>query len=207
MSRRSTPSSRAGRSMQLIQPSVAALYKIGAAHLKYETDSPASPERARRVHRCADRAAAQAGLFVTDIGKVTFLGERLFRATLSFPAERADRNLSRSGIPDPRRRRGQRADDTACRLEGRSRRRDIRIRDPRVGGLWRHCDCRRAGGRMACQPGVSQSVTSQRGPACPTARHRVSFSSSWTRPRSIASRCGMPPDAPRIPAAASRCCT
>ena len=28
---------------QLIQPSVAALYKIGAAHLKYETESPASP--------------------------------------------------------------------------------------------------------------------------------------------------------------------
>jgi uncharacterized protein (TIGR02186 family) len=27
----------------------------------------------------------QAGLFVADIGKVTFLGERLFRATLSFP--------------------------------------------------------------------------------------------------------------------------
>ena len=70
---------------QLIQPSVAALYKIGAAHLKYEPESPVRPERARRFAEALIREQRQAGLFVADIGKVTFLGERLFRATLSFP--------------------------------------------------------------------------------------------------------------------------
>jgi uncharacterized protein (TIGR02186 family) len=70
---------------QIIQPSVAALYKIGAPHLKYETESPASAERARVFTKALIGEQQQAGLFVVDIGKVTFLGERLFRATLSFP--------------------------------------------------------------------------------------------------------------------------
>jgi uncharacterized protein (TIGR02186 family) len=70
---------------QLIQPSVAALYKIGTAHLKYETLSPTSPERAGVFSKALIEQQRQAGLFVADIGRVTFLGERLFRATLSFP--------------------------------------------------------------------------------------------------------------------------
>lgn len=70
---------------ELIKPSVAALYKIGVPYLKYETASPASPERARVFTDALIKEQRQAGLFVADIGKVTFLGERLFRATLSFP--------------------------------------------------------------------------------------------------------------------------
>jgi uncharacterized protein (TIGR02186 family) len=70
---------------QLIQPAVAALYKIGAAHLKYEPTRPVSPERARVYAEALIEQQQQAGLFAADIGKVTFLGERLFRATLSFP--------------------------------------------------------------------------------------------------------------------------
>jgi uncharacterized protein (TIGR02186 family) len=70
---------------QLIQPSVAALYKIGTPYLKYETASPASPQRARAFADALVEEQRQAGLFVADIGRVTFLGERLFRATLSFP--------------------------------------------------------------------------------------------------------------------------
>jgi uncharacterized protein (TIGR02186 family) len=70
---------------QLIQPSVAALYKIGTAQLKYETTEPESPERARRFADALIEQQQRAGLFVADTGKVTFLGERLFRATLSFP--------------------------------------------------------------------------------------------------------------------------
>jgi uncharacterized protein (TIGR02186 family) len=70
---------------QLIQPATAALYKIGVAQLKYETVLPALPERARVFADALIREQQQAGLFVADTGKVTFLGERLFRATLSFP--------------------------------------------------------------------------------------------------------------------------
>lgn len=70
---------------QLIRPGVAALYRIGAAHLTYETDSAVPPERARIFANALIEQQQQAGLYVADIGKVTFLGERLFRATLSFP--------------------------------------------------------------------------------------------------------------------------
>ena len=70
---------------QLINPSTAALYKIGTAQLKYETLSPAAPERTRRFADALIREQQRAGLFVADTGRVTFLGERLFRATLAFP--------------------------------------------------------------------------------------------------------------------------
>jgi uncharacterized protein (TIGR02186 family) len=70
---------------QLIQPSVAALYKIGAAYLKYDTESPEPPERTRLFTDALIDEQRKAGLFVTDTGKVAFLGERLFRATLNFP--------------------------------------------------------------------------------------------------------------------------
>jgi uncharacterized protein (TIGR02186 family) len=70
---------------QLIQPSVAALYKIGAAHLRYEAEPPVSSEGARLFTDALIEQQRKAGLFVADIGKVAFLGERLFRATLSFP--------------------------------------------------------------------------------------------------------------------------
>jgi uncharacterized protein (TIGR02186 family) len=70
---------------ELLQPSVAALYKIGAAHLRYEPESPVSSERASRFAEALIEEQRKAGLFVADTGKVAFLGERLFRATLSFP--------------------------------------------------------------------------------------------------------------------------
>jgi uncharacterized protein (TIGR02186 family) len=70
---------------QLIQPSVAALYKIGTEHLRYETTSPVSPERARLFAEALIEQQQEAGLFIADTGRVVFLGERLFRATLSFP--------------------------------------------------------------------------------------------------------------------------
>jgi uncharacterized protein (TIGR02186 family) len=70
---------------QLIQPAVAALYRIGTAQLKYETASPVSSERASRFTGALIEQQEKAGLYVADTGKVTFLGERLFRATLNFP--------------------------------------------------------------------------------------------------------------------------
>ena len=70
---------------QLIQPATAALYKIGAAQLKYDPVSSTPPERARSFAEALIREQQRAGLYVTDTGRVTFLGERLFRATLSFP--------------------------------------------------------------------------------------------------------------------------
>ena len=71
---------------QLIQPDAAALHRIGAAHLRYEASRPVAPDRVREFSKALIEQQEQAGLYAPDIGKVTFLGERLFRATLSFPA-------------------------------------------------------------------------------------------------------------------------
>ena len=71
---------------QLIQREVAALYKIGPANLKPAPVSPVAPDRARLFSDALIAEQQQAGRFAADIGKVNFLGERLFRATLSFPA-------------------------------------------------------------------------------------------------------------------------
>ncbi|MGE0258446.1 MAG: TIGR02186 family protein [Alphaproteobacteria bacterium] len=70
---------------ELIQPSVAALYKIGAANLRYEPERAIPSERASQFAEALIDEQRRAGLFVADVGKVAFLGERLFRATLSFP--------------------------------------------------------------------------------------------------------------------------
>ena len=71
---------------QLVQPEAAALYKIGPANLKLTPVSPVPPDRARLFAEALIEQQQRAGLFAADIGKVNFLGERLFRATLSFPA-------------------------------------------------------------------------------------------------------------------------
>jgi uncharacterized protein (TIGR02186 family) len=71
---------------KLIQPATAALYKIGHANLRLEPIVPTAPIRARRFGEALIEEQQRAGLFAADIGKVIFLGERLFRASLSFPA-------------------------------------------------------------------------------------------------------------------------
>jgi uncharacterized protein (TIGR02186 family) len=71
---------------QLVLPGSAALYRIGPANLKLEPAKPIPPERARRFTEALIEEQQRLGLFAADIGKVTFLGERLFRATLTFPS-------------------------------------------------------------------------------------------------------------------------
>lgn len=71
---------------QLILPATAALYRIGAANLKIETKKLIAPERGRRFAEALIAEQQRAGLFAAETGKITFLGERLFRASLSFPA-------------------------------------------------------------------------------------------------------------------------
>ena len=93
-----------------------ALHQIGLDNLRFEPPEPRVP--ARRAHdlpRRADRRAEARAVSSPKIaGRVAFLGDRLFRATLDFPAERADRNLSRRGVAGPRRHGGGGADDAAA---------------------------------------------------------------------------------------------
>jgi uncharacterized protein (TIGR02186 family) len=70
---------------EAVAPGPAALYRIGAANLKLDAKPGTDPERARRFAAALIAEQQQAGLFGADIGKVSFLGERLFRATITFP--------------------------------------------------------------------------------------------------------------------------
>lgn len=69
----------------LLAPGPAALYRVGTANLRFETKPPAVGERTKEFAAALIDQQQRAGLMAADIGKVTFLGERLFRATIAFP--------------------------------------------------------------------------------------------------------------------------
>jgi uncharacterized protein (TIGR02186 family) len=70
----------------LLPPAAAALYRIGPANLNFEPIGPAPPDRVQYFADALIKEQQRTGLYATEIGKVIFLGDRLFRATLSFPA-------------------------------------------------------------------------------------------------------------------------
>lgn len=71
---------------EIVPPSAATLYRIGVRNLKYEPKSATSPDRARLFSAALIGVQQRAGLFGGTVGRVAFLGERLFRTTFSFPA-------------------------------------------------------------------------------------------------------------------------
>jgi uncharacterized protein (TIGR02186 family) len=70
----------------IVPQSVQTLHQIGLANLRLQPVGAVDPETAA-IFRAAllDRQRA-AGVYADQIGKVVFLGDRLFRATLDFPA-------------------------------------------------------------------------------------------------------------------------
>ena len=70
----------------VVSPGPAALYRIGTANLKLESSPPVSAERAQRFTQALIEEQRRAGLFAGEIGKITFLGEKLFRTEIAFPA-------------------------------------------------------------------------------------------------------------------------
>ena len=71
---------------ELIPPATAARYGIGLANLQFETSPPVAADRAKRFAAALVEEHQRVGLFGTATGSITFLGGRLFRATLDFPA-------------------------------------------------------------------------------------------------------------------------
>lgn len=71
---------------EAVQPAAAALYRIGTANLKLESKSPITADQASRFAQALVEEQRRAGLFAGETGKIAFLGERLFRASLGFPA-------------------------------------------------------------------------------------------------------------------------
>jgi uncharacterized protein (TIGR02186 family) len=71
---------------EILSPGSAALYRLGIANLKLQAQAPAQPDVVDAFRTALERNQKQAGLFVNHIGKVDFLGQRLFRTTIAFPS-------------------------------------------------------------------------------------------------------------------------
>jgi uncharacterized protein (TIGR02186 family) len=71
---------------EILSPAAAALYRLGIANLKLEAETPTPSVVVDAFRAALERTQQQSGLFVNQVGKVDFLGERLFRTTIAFPS-------------------------------------------------------------------------------------------------------------------------
>ncbi len=70
----------------VVLPATAALYRIGAENLKLMPQRKETPARTVQFADALVREQESAGLFGSGSGKINFLGDRLFRGTIAFPA-------------------------------------------------------------------------------------------------------------------------
>jgi uncharacterized protein (TIGR02186 family) len=71
---------------EILAPGAAELYRIGSANLKLAKNAYSGGESARRFADALVQQQRHAGLFSTTPFKISFLGQRLFRSTIAFPA-------------------------------------------------------------------------------------------------------------------------
>ncbi len=69
---------------QLARPEVLTRYRIGVGHLALEAVDPT--DQVDQFRQALIRNKQREGLFPTTVGTVTFVGSRLFRTTVAFPA-------------------------------------------------------------------------------------------------------------------------
>jgi uncharacterized protein (TIGR02186 family) len=70
----------------ILSPAAAAFYRLGIANLKLAASTPAPSVVVDAFRTALEHTQQEAGLYVDRMGKVDFLGERLFRTTITFPA-------------------------------------------------------------------------------------------------------------------------
>ena len=70
----------------ILSPAAAAFYRLGIANLKLAASTPAPSVVVDAFRTALERTQQEAGLYVERMGKVDFLGERLFRTTITFPS-------------------------------------------------------------------------------------------------------------------------
>lgn len=71
---------------EILSPAAASLHQIGLGYLKYTPKGVVKEDRVPIFTEALVREQQRLGLFPNHIEKITFLGERLFRTTLTFPA-------------------------------------------------------------------------------------------------------------------------
>jgi uncharacterized protein (TIGR02186 family) len=67
-------------------PAMRQLHQIGLDSLRLATEATLSPQEAEEFRTALLRNAARAGLYPSGIGQVRFLGDKLFRTDIRFPA-------------------------------------------------------------------------------------------------------------------------
>ncbi|HEV7370157.1 TIGR02186 family protein [Arenibaculum sp.] len=70
----------------LVEDSVLQRHEIGLGYLNLVPGEPAPPETVREFREALIRKKQEDGLYSTEHAQVAFLGERLFRTTIYFPA-------------------------------------------------------------------------------------------------------------------------
>ena len=70
----------------ILSPATATFYRLGIANLKLAASTPAPSVVVDAFRTALERTQQEAGLYVERMGKVDFLGERLFRPTITFPS-------------------------------------------------------------------------------------------------------------------------
>ncbi len=71
---------------EIVSPAAAVLHRLGVANLKLEAATAAPAAVVDEFAAALIRTQQRADLFATSVGKVYFLGERLFRTTIEFPS-------------------------------------------------------------------------------------------------------------------------
>jgi len=70
----------------ILSPAAAAFYRLGIANLKLAASTPAPSVVVDAFRTALEHTQQEGGLYVERMGKVDFLGERLFRTTITFPS-------------------------------------------------------------------------------------------------------------------------
>jgi uncharacterized protein (TIGR02186 family) len=70
---------------EVVPPAIATRYRIGVDNLKFEAETEARSERVTLFTQALIRQQQRLDLFPIKAERISFLGERLFRATISFP--------------------------------------------------------------------------------------------------------------------------
>jgi len=71
---------------EIVSPATAALYRLGIDSLQMKARNTAPPDVVDEFAKALARTQQGAKLFPNSVGKVNFIGERLFRTTIEFPS-------------------------------------------------------------------------------------------------------------------------
>jgi uncharacterized protein (TIGR02186 family) len=71
---------------EIVAPATAAFYHLGTSNIELTAAKPYPPEAVAEFRAALLRSEQRSNLFPNSVGKVNFIGDRLFRTTIEFPS-------------------------------------------------------------------------------------------------------------------------